>query len=127
MNDKQIKTLLRNKEAGIHSDGNGLYLRVNDKGLGFWFVRYSIFRKRREMSIGQYPQVSLVDARGKTALINQGLKKNIDPLAEKARLSKNRINTVNDLAEDWLNDCTKTFEAPEDSKDRSTETTFHLQ
>jgi hypothetical protein len=35
MNDKQVKFLLRNKEVGIHSAGNGLYLRVNDKGLVF--------------------------------------------------------------------------------------------
>ena len=112
MNDKQIKTLLRTKQAGIHSDGNGLYLRVNDKGLGFWFVRYSIFKKRREISIGQYPQISLVDARGKTALIKQDLKNNIDPLAEKARLTQNSINTVDDLAEDWLNDCTKRLKHP---------------
>lgn len=112
MNDKQIKTLLRNKQAGIHSDGNGLYLRVNDKGLGFWFVRYSIFKKRREISIGQYPQVSLVDARAETTLIKQGLKNNVDPLAEKARLTQNRINTVDDLAEDWLNDCTKRLKHP---------------
>ena len=112
MNDKQVKSLLRSKDAGIHSAGNGLYLRVNDKGLGFWFVRYSIFKKRREISIGQYPQVSLADANGETALIKQGLKNNIDPLAEKARLTNKKFNTVNDLAEDWLDDCTKRLKYP---------------
>jgi len=112
MNDKQVKSLLRNKDAGIHSAGNGLYLRVNDKGLGFWFVRYSIFKKRREMSIGQYPQVSLADAAGQTAIIKQGLKENIDPLAEKARLTQKKFNTVDDLAGDWLDDCTKRLKHP---------------
>lgn len=112
MNDKQVKSLLRNKEVGIHSAGNGLYLRVNDKGLGFWFVRYSIFKKRREMSIGQYPQVSLADAAGNAATIKQGLKDNVDPLAEKARLTQKKFNTVDDLAEDWLGDCTKRLKHP---------------
>ena len=59
------------------------------------------------MSIGQYPQVSLADASGQTAIIKQGLEENIDPLAEKARLTQKKFNTVDDLAEDWLDDCTK--------------------
>lgn len=104
MNDKQIKSCLKNKNAGIHSAGQGLYFRVNAKGLGFWFVRYSIFKKRREMSLGEYPHVSLADAAGKAAIIKQGLKDNIDPLAEKARLTKQQFNTVDDLAQDWLDD-----------------------
>jgi hypothetical protein len=91
---------LRNKEVGIHSADNGRYLRVYDQGLGFWFVRYSIFKKRREVIIGQYPQVSFVDA----AIIKQGLKENIGPLAEKVRLTQKKFNIVDDLAQAWLDD-----------------------
>lgn len=78
------------------------------------------------MSIGQYPQVSLADAAGQTAIIKQGLKENIDPLAEKARLTQKKFNTVDDLAEDWLDDCTKDL-STQKSQGRYIETTYHPQ
>lgn len=112
MNASKAKQLISQKAVGRHSAGGGLYLRISKEGVGYWVVRYSIFKKRREMSLGLFSDMSLVDAKAETALIKQGLKNNIDPLAEKERLSNNTINTVDDLAEDWLNDCTKRLKHP---------------
>ena len=46
-------------------------------------IQYSIRDKRREITLDRYPQLSLADARAKTALLKAGIKHGIDPLAER--------------------------------------------
>ncbi len=65
--DKQVKSLIKTGKPGRTSIGNGLYLRISDEGTGFWVVRYSINKKRREISLGSYPEISLADANAETA------------------------------------------------------------
>ncbi len=110
--DKQIKSFLKNGKVGRYSVGNGLYFRVSKEATGFWVVRYAIHSKRREITIGRYPDMSLADANAETTLIKKQVKNKVDPLAERQRADNTIFKTVDDLAEDWLKDCEKRLKHP---------------
>lgn len=112
MNDKQVKALIKQGEHGRHSIGNGLYLRIANQSIGYWVVRYTIHKKRREVTIGKYPALSLADAKFQAAQIKVDVKKGIDPIAEKKRDESPDLKTVNDLAQDWLKECDKRLKHP---------------
>ncbi|MBM7073013.1 DUF4102 domain-containing protein [Shewanella sp. 202IG2-18] len=118
LNDKQIKALLKKRDSGRFAIGNGLYFRISNVGTGFWVLRYTINKKRREMIIGKYGkqegELSLSKASVKAIKIKAQIAEGIDPIAEKKRPSQVRIATVNDLAEDWLrNDIEKRVKHPQ--------------
>jgi len=56
--------------------------------------------------------MSLAIAYAETALIKAKTHENIDPLAERQRADNSIYETVDDLAEDWLKDCTKHLKHP---------------
>ena len=60
-------TAVRVKAAGPgkYHDGQGLHLRVTNTGSKSWCLRLTVDRRRRDMGLGGYPEVSLVDARRK--------------------------------------------------------------
>lgn len=110
--DQKIKSLLKFGDIGRHALGQGLYFRVTENRTGLWAVRYVIHNKRREITLGQYPEMSLADANLQAALIKKGLLEEVDPLAERHRLDKREYNTINDVAEDWLEDCARRLKYP---------------
>jgi hypothetical protein len=59
--------LARNMVAGKYADGQGLWLVKRDRQLGKWVLRLVIDGKRREMSLGRWPDVSIADARERAA------------------------------------------------------------
>ena len=60
LTDLQALTLTR---PGLHGDGDTLYLRVSPGGTRSWVQRLSIRGRRRDLGLGPYPRVSLVEAR----------------------------------------------------------------
>ena len=56
----KVRTL---KTSGTYTDGNGLTLRMDDRGNKAWFQRVAVNGKRRKIGLGGYPAVSLADAR----------------------------------------------------------------
>jgi hypothetical protein len=50
-----------------HEDGDGLRLVVSKTGAKKWVLRVTTQGKRREMGLGAYPVVSLVEAHTKAA------------------------------------------------------------
>ena len=111
-NNQKIKSLIKEGKPAKHAVGNGLYLRITKEHAGFWIVRYSINNKRREMALGQFPVTTLAMATAEAAQIKLDIKKGIDPLAERDRGDKSRLQSVNDLAEDWLAECEKILKHP---------------
>jgi len=81
LNAKQILTL----PIGKYPDGNGLYLSIYKPGRGKWSFRYSLNKKAREMGLGSYPEVTLLEARQCALSNKQLLGKKIDPIDEKNR------------------------------------------
>lgn len=63
LNDRQIKnTKLADKVCKL-VDGGGLYLQVTPVGGKLWRLKYSISDKEKLLSIGKYPEISLMEAR----------------------------------------------------------------
>lgn len=60
---KLSPTGLKFKEPGKYSDGGGLWFHMRNDGGAQWFLRYTIFGRRREMGLGPFPEVSLKSAR----------------------------------------------------------------
>jgi integrase len=103
MNDKQIKSFLRTGVKTRKPVGDGLYIRVQTKGLAYWEVRYTINGKRRFMTIegGQYPTMPLVAAKAEAATIKFLAKSGKDPLAQRNRQDNGLPKTVDGLFEIW--------------------------
>ena len=81
LNAKQLLVL----QKGKHHDGNGLYILISSQGRGKWSFRYTINKKSREMGLGSFPDVSLLEARQYAHNNKQLLSKRIDPIDEKNR------------------------------------------
>lgn len=105
LTDTKLKSLKKNN-PGRHADGGGLYFVVptttsGEPGEPYWMLRFTHNKKRREMTMGKYPTLSLADAR-KEAVIKMSLvKSGQNPLALKKRADAQEIRVVDDLFEDW--------------------------
>jgi len=61
------------------ADGDGLHLYVTEKGSKLWRFRYRFDRKEKLLSLGIYPEISLVDARQRRDEARRQLAHGIDP------------------------------------------------
>jgi len=109
---QQIKSMLRDNKPGYYAVGNGLYLRISRERSGFWVLRYTMHSKRREYSFGRYPEMSLANANEEVVTLKSGIRKGIDPLAERRRADGAVYKTIDDIAEDWLSECEKRLKHP---------------
>ena len=101
LNAKQILVL----PIGKHPDGNGLYLSIYKPGRGKWSLRYTLNKKAREMGLGSFPEVTLLDARQHALSNKQLLIKKIDPIDEKKRvevLRQQQNKKFSDIADIYI-------------------------
>jgi integrase len=70
---------------GRHSDGNGLYLIVDDSGAKRWVLRTMVNGHRRDMGLGSVELVSLNDARESAAKYRNIARNGGDPIAERRK------------------------------------------
>lgn len=61
------------------SDGGSLYLLVNKDGSKQWRLDYTFRQKRKTISIGVYPKVTLSQVRAKALEEKQNISDGIDP------------------------------------------------
>ncbi|MFZ3193503.1 MAG: integrase arm-type DNA-binding domain-containing protein [Moraxellaceae bacterium] len=87
LKQQQLASIVKAGKAGSHSDGGGLFLKLNGKGAANWMHRYQMNGKRRDMGLGSYPLVSLADARAKVAESRKLIADGIDPITERDRLA----------------------------------------
>lgn len=88
------------------TDGNGLYIEVKPNGSKLWRYRYRIAGKENVYAIGEYPAVSLADARrerdGARELVKQGRHPaHARQLSKTNQLGEN-ANTFKAVAEEWI-------------------------
>jgi len=102
LSDTEIKTAKPKDKNYKLSDGQGLYLVVKKNGTKMWRFDYQLNNKRKSMSFGIYPGVTLKNAREirektKTLIINK-----IDPITEKKK--SNSFNNVSffNICETWF-------------------------
>lgn len=85
--NKLTETRIRTLGAGMHSDGDGLFLRVRATGSRQWFFILKRGGKRKEIGLGGHGQgtapVSLVLAREKAEAIRQRLARGEDMIQRK--------------------------------------------
>jgi integrase len=88
------------------SDFGGLCLRVTPTGGKYWVLRYRLDKKQKELSLGVYPTVSLLDARAAREDAKRLLREGGDPaiakLTQRINASIERAGTFADVASDWF-------------------------
>lgn len=80
----------KKKAPGYYPDGGGLYLRVLPSGGKSWSLIYTKHKRSREMTLGPYPDTSLLEARSMAAVARNGLRNGIDPI-EKRRAERTAL------------------------------------
>lgn len=88
------------------TDGNGLYLEVKPNGSKLWRYRYRIAGKENLFAVGEYPSLSLQDARKARDDARELVKQGIHPSHARQstlsdQLAKN-ANTFEAVAREWL-------------------------
>jgi hypothetical protein len=80
-NTQVEKAKPKDKEYSL-SDGQGLMLRIKPSGIKSWLFNYyhPITKKRKNQTLGQYPSISLANARKKRAVAKELLAQDIDPI-----------------------------------------------
>jgi integrase len=83
LTDTTVKNAKQKEKKYKLSDGGGMYLEVAPSGGKLWRVKYRFGGKEKRLSLGQYPAVSLKDARQKREEAKELLAKGIDPSEQK--------------------------------------------
>lgn len=97
----------KSKEYKLN-DGGGLSFRVRINGTKDWIFRYyePFTKKRKDISFGSFPTVSLADARNKRDQAKKLLDNNIDPKAhqlESKRIqTEEQANTLLAITKEWM-------------------------
>jgi integrase len=88
------------------TDALGLFLRVTPAGSKLWRWKYRFLGAQKEMSFGQYPDVSLADARERHAAARKLLSDDVDPMArrkaERVRSASADVHSFQSVASRWL-------------------------
>lgn len=88
------------------TDGGGLYLEVRPSGKKLWRYRYRIVDKENLFAIGEYPEISLAEARAEhdkaRALVKQGLHPSHSRKAERLSTHLANANTFEAVATEWI-------------------------
>lgn len=80
LTDTKVKNLKPLERAYKVADTGGLYLYITKTGLKSWRKDYRYQGKRKTITLGKYPQVSLKDARLKNSESQIMLSEGIDPM-----------------------------------------------
>ena len=78
------------QKVGLHADGECLYLRVDEAGCKRWILRTVVQGKRRDIGLGSFTRVSLVEARARARALRKIARKGGDPFTAREQV----FNTV---------------------------------
>ncbi|WFQ80472.1 tyrosine-type recombinase/integrase [Xenorhabdus sp. SF857] len=96
------------------TDEKGLYIEIRPSGSKFWRYRFWVTpTKDGRYTIGEYPYVSLAEARKEAEWARQQVKKGLNPTAvkksNKKLLDEDRLNTFKSISIEWLERKEKTL------------------
>ncbi|MDO4440607.1 MAG: tyrosine-type recombinase/integrase [Moraxella sp.] len=97
LNDTQIKKLKPKDRVYRVTDQHGLTLEVRPNGKKYWYYRFSFDGKATMMLIGEYPLVSLIDARQKHLNARSLLKSGVNPITEQRKEKQLAMQERQDL------------------------------
>ena len=98
-----IKTCKPKDKAYKLTDGGGLYLLVSPSGGKWWRFDYRFQSKRKTLSMGVYPAISLKDARDRRDEAKKQLANGIDPamVRKSQKHQQSQPNTFEAVAREW--------------------------
>ena len=102
LTDKEIKSSKPKEKEYKLSDGQSLYLIVKTNGTKFFRYDFTFENKRKSMSFGVYPEISLGEARILRDKTKELLKQKINPIIDKNLSNINSDNTFKSISEKWL-------------------------
>jgi integrase len=108
LNATQVKNLKLSAKILSFNDGYGLVLRVKTTGVKTWIFNYysPITEKRSNLTLGNYPALSLVVARERASVLRQQVSDGIDPKRQQdkeRRLEQtNSLNTFKSVADEYF-------------------------
>ncbi|MDD4330432.1 MAG: Arm DNA-binding domain-containing protein [Aliarcobacter sp.] len=92
---KKIAKLNNNPEPKLNnklSDGQGLYLIIKENGTKFFQYDFTFENKRKSMSFGVYPEITLSEARTLRDKTKELLKQKINPIIDKCQTKSKNIH-----------------------------------
>jgi len=84
LTDKRCAGLRAKEKPYKIADGNGLYLFVFPSQKKFWRMGYRLAGRQQTAAFGEYPEVSLAEARAQRQNLRQKLRQGLDPRARSA-------------------------------------------
>nr|WP_181017868.1 site-specific integrase [Sneathiella aquimaris] len=85
-------------KKGLYSDGGGLYLQVSSYNTKSWIFRFTLNKRKRDMGLGPYPDISLARARDEAHKSRDLVREGVDPIekrkADKLALNAETLKTV---------------------------------
>lgn len=106
LTDARIRTTKPDAKPVKLADGGGLYLEVRPSGKKLWRYRYRIADKENLFAIGEYPDISLAEARAEhdkaRALVKQGVHPSHNRQAVRLSTQLANANTFEAVAVEWI-------------------------
>jgi integrase len=102
LSNNHIKAAAPRERPFKITDGEGLHLLVKPNGTRWWRFKYRFEGRERLLSFGQYPYVSLQQARLKRNDARKLLGEAVDPGARRAVARQSLENTFERVAREWL-------------------------
>jgi integrase len=103
LEDLHIRRWIAAGRPLARSDGDGLTFTLSTAGAATWVLRYRFGKWRRELTLGNYPDLSLAEARKHARELRVRIDRGGDPAAEK-RIDKTELQQtwlVREVAEDF--------------------------
>lgn len=104
LKDTQLRHWINQGNPVAKSDGGGLTFTLSQAGTASWTLRYYVGGKRKEVTLGNYPDITLSEARRLASAHRAAVDQGADPAKEKAtrkREASTPVWTVKMLAEDY--------------------------
>jgi integrase len=105
LTDIAIRTAKPAEKAYKMTDGDGMFLSVRPNGSKLWQMKYRFAGKEKLLSIGQYPQVTLAEARERRLEARKLLGNGIDPSTQKQETRRqaelDALHTFEAVAHQW--------------------------
>jgi integrase len=106
---RKVSTLTK---SGLHADGGGLYLRVDDSGAKRWTFLYRQDGRRKEMGLGSILAVTLVGARKAAQEARECVQARLDPVVQRRlRRATHNARTFGEQADALIESLSPTWKS----------------